>query len=181
MFNDYNQVDGTGLSNHCLNKRIFLLSTKDNSSCGKSNVFYSFIPQNIQNEYFIYSYFPTLCFCCTSFPNGPLVKEDNISLGSSRNTNLYNTLHLVNGSPKAYKLFMRIQRNLCSKNSLASVCASRHTGSELLAPLFPSHTGLQMSSFPHQRLRPSHERKTQYGLSEREQNPYIRVSENEVF
>lgn len=88
MFNDYNQVDGTGLSNHCLNKRIFILSTKDNSSCGKSNVFYSFIPQNIQNEYFIYSYFPTLCFCCTSFPNGPLVKED-ISLGSSRNTNLY--------------------------------------------------------------------------------------------
>lgn len=130
-----------------------------------------FFPQSVQNEYLIYSYFPTLHFCCTSFPNGPLVKENNISLGSSRNTNLYISLHLMNGSSKVYKLFMRIQRNLCSKNSLAFACASRPTGRELLAPLSPSCMGLLMSSFPHQRVRLSNERKTQQGLSEREQKP----------
>lgn len=137
----------------------------------KSCILFFLFPQNVPNEYLIYSYFPTLHFCCTSFPNGPLVKENNISLGSSRNTNLYITLHLMNGSPKSYKLFMRIQRNLCSKSSLASAGASRPTGTELLAPLSPSYMGLLMSSFLHQRLRPSNERKTQQGLSEREQKP----------
>lgn len=76
----------------------------------------SFFLQNVQNEYLIYSHFPTLQFCFTSFPNGSLVKEDNISLGLSRNTNLYITLDLMNGSPKTYQFFVRIQKNLHSKN-----------------------------------------------------------------
>lgn len=134
-------MDDTGLSNHCLNKRIFFFSQLSiTTHVAKVMYFiFSFSPQSVQNEYLIYSHFPTLCFCCTSFPNGPLVKEDNISLGSSRNSNLYITSDLMNGSPKTYKLFMRIQRNLCSKNSLASACASRTARRELLALFSPQY------------------------------------------
>lgn len=99
-------MDGAGLSHHCLNKRNFFSQLSITAHVAKLMYFIlSFFPKNVQNEYLIYSHFPTLNFCCTSFPNGPLVKEDNISLGSRRNTNLYITLDLINWFQKLTSFF----------------------------------------------------------------------------
>lgn len=89
--------------NQCI--LFFFFSPKDSPNFLQMYFTLSFFPQNVQNAYLIYSHFPTLHFCCTSFPNGPLVKEDNISLGLSRNTYLYVTSELMNGSPKKLQAF----------------------------------------------------------------------------
>lgn len=44
----------------------------------------------------------------------------------------------MNRSPKTYKLFVRIQRSLCSKNSSVCVWGSRTVGAELLAAPSPT-------------------------------------------